>query len=164
MVLRCTRKLVTAGRLALTEPAPAPDADDLYLNVLSIHRRRWLLVVHAGTLFPTLVPGVRKPHFDRLGDVVGEALVQALVDLELAASTFGRLDPRQAVIAPTASRQVLGFMNDMAQTVDWVVRQSGGPDRVDLVDLQRLLARTPYNRGGFLRPVDAAAGWRQRRA
>jgi hypothetical protein len=61
MILRCTAKMLTllgAGPAALVT-AP-PSADDWYLNLLWIDRRKCLLLTHAGTLFPVFVADVRR--------------------------------------------------------------------------------------------------------
>lgn len=47
-------------------------------------------------------------------------------------------------------------MNDMASMSEHVAAQSGGVAHLDVEELNAFLRRTPYNRGGYFRPVDAA--------
>lgn len=50
MILRCTAKMLTLlGVRATALPDLPPSADDWYLNLLWIERRKCLLLTHAGT-------------------------------------------------------------------------------------------------------------------
>ena len=51
MILRCTRKLLTVLGSAVAEPAPAPDPEDWYANLLWFDRGECLLLTHSATLF-----------------------------------------------------------------------------------------------------------------
>jgi hypothetical protein len=44
VILRCTRKLLAVIRLPVADPAPAPDAEDWYANLLWFDRRKCLLL------------------------------------------------------------------------------------------------------------------------
>lgn len=59
-------------------------------------------------------------------------------------------------MARTASRSVLGFMNDMASMSERIATQAGAIAYLDVDALNAFLRRTPYNRGGHFRPIDAA--------
>ena len=52
-------------------------------------------------------------------------------------------------------------MNDMAATSQHVTQQAGGITHLDTEELNALLRRTPFNRSGYVRPLDEA---RRRRA
>ena len=154
MVVRCTArllKLLAPVEVADAQPAP----DDWYANLIWIDRRKTLLVVHADTLFSVFVADVRKPQLSKL-DYLAGTVATALADEDLAPDCLGPLDPARVQIARTASRSVLGFMNDMASMSEHVAAQSGGVAHLDVEELNAFLRRTPYNRGGYFRPVDAA--------
>src|SRR5712692_8940414 len=52
VILRCTSKLLAViGPALAAKPAPAPDAEDWYANLLWFDRRKCLLLTHAATLF-----------------------------------------------------------------------------------------------------------------
>src|SRR5882757_2679771 len=51
VILRCTRKLLTVLGSAVAEPAPAPDPEDWYANLMWLNRRTCLLLTHSATLF-----------------------------------------------------------------------------------------------------------------
>jgi hypothetical protein len=59
-------------------------------------------------------------------------------------------------MARTASRDILGFMNDMASMSAHVAAQAGGVTHLDVEELNAFPAPHPYDRDGFLRPIDAA--------
>ncbi len=79
-----------------------------------------------------------------------------MADEGLASNCLGPLDPAHVRVARTASRSVLGFMNDMASMSESIAGQAGGVTCLDVEELNTFLRRTPYNRGGFFRPIDAA--------
>jgi hypothetical protein len=134
----------------------APSDDDWYANLIWLERRKCLLLTHAGTLFSVFLPDVRAPQLRPPGPyIVG--VVEAALDSEgLPTHLFGTLDPAALKVAKTASRSVLGFMNDMAVHIDYAVASAGGLGRCDADAVSRHLRRTPYNRGGFLYPIDLA--------
>lgn len=156
MVVRCTARLLKLlAPTKLSDVTAAPD--DWYANQLWIDRRKCLLLVHADTLFPVFVADVRKPQLAHFGQWVVGAVATALADEGLGADCLGPLDPRQVRIARTASRHVLGVMNDMAWMTEHIVEQRGGLRELDLHDHQAFLRSTPYRRDGrFIRPIDAA--------
>ena len=51
VILRCTRRLLTVLGSAVAEPAPAPDPEDWYANLLWFDRLECLLLTHSATLF-----------------------------------------------------------------------------------------------------------------
>ena len=56
VILRCTRRLLAViGPTLVGEPAPAPDAEDWYANLVWFDRRKCLLLTHAATLFSIFV-------------------------------------------------------------------------------------------------------------
>lgn len=155
MIVRCTArllKLLAPGELADVPPAP----EDWYANLIWIDRRKCLLVVHADTLFPVFVTDVRKPQLFKFGSYLAGAIATALADEGIAADRLGPLDPAQVRVARTASRSVLGVMNDMASMSQRIAEQAGGITGLDVEDLNAFLRRTPYKRDDYFRPIDAA--------
>lgn len=130
------------------------DDDDWYANLLWLGRRKCLLLTHAGTLFSIFVPDVRAAELRPLGPYLAEVIAAALRSEGLPPDALGSLDSGSLQVARTASRSVLGFMNDMAVHVDYAVASAGGHSRCDADTISRQLRRTPYNRGGYLYPID----------
>jgi hypothetical protein len=157
VIVRCTArllKLLAPCELADVPPAP----DDWYANLIWIGRRKCLLFVHADTLFPVFVADVRKPQLANFGQYIAGTVATSLADEELAPDCLGPLDPAQVRLARTASRSVLGVMNDMASMSQRIAEQAGGITSLDVEDLNAFLRRTPYKRDGYFRPIDAARG------
>ena len=155
VVVRCTTRLLT-----LLAPVDVVEAtatrDDWYANLLWVDRRKCLLLVHADTLFPVLVTDVRKPQLADFGRYVTGTIADALADEALPVHQLGPLDPGGVLVARTASRHVLGGMNDMASMTKRVVEQHGGLRQLDVQEHNAFLRRTPYRHDGFCRPIDAA--------
>ncbi len=124
--------------------------------IVWIDRRKCLLVVHADTLFPVFVADVRKPQLANFGQYIAGTVATSLADEELAPDCLGPLDPAQVRVARTASRSVLGVLNDMASMSQRFAEQASGISSLDVEDLNAFLRRTPYNRDGYFRPVEAA--------
>ena len=62
-----------------------------------------------------------------------------------------RLDGEEVDRAMTASKHVLGVMNQMAFEIEWVVNQAGGLWNVDIGDLNRHLHRSLHTKDGEYR-------------
>ncbi|UUY03868.1 hypothetical protein LRS13_24970 [Svornostia abyssi] len=154
VIVRCTARLLKL--LAPVDIADAPSGpDDWYANLVWINRRKCVLLVHAETLFPVFVADVRKPQLSHFGHFVAGTVATALADEGLLPGCLGPLDPTHVQVARTASRSVLGFMNDMVFLSEHMAAQAGGVTRLDIEELNAFLRRTPYNRGGYIRPRDA---------
>jgi hypothetical protein len=159
MILRCTAKTLA---LLGTRPVPGlpPTDDDWYLNVVWVDRRKCLLLVHAGTLFPIFAANVRKSDLAHLGSWLATSIRTELAAEGLHPRTFGDLDPDDVTVTTTASRSVLGFMVDMAMVVEHHHRPVGGSPVGDVAAINHILRRNLHNRAGkYVRPVDAAATW-----
>jgi hypothetical protein len=147
MVVRCTVRLldgVGTKRSSLPEVAIADD--DWYANLLWIARRKCLLVTHAGTAFSAFAADVRKADLVPLGPAV-ERMVGAALEAEgLPRDALGTLDGADARLAATASRRVLGRMNELAFLVRHEVFRTGSID-VDTLDVASGLQRTLHTYG-----------------
>lgn len=159
MILRCTAKILTllAARPTALD-TPAPSDDDWYLNLLWIERRKCLLLTHAGTLFPVFVADVRKADITPIGPYVVRLITDHLSSEGLAPETLGRLDPEDVHLAKTASRSILGVMNDTAVHARYRIDAMGGIDRTDAAFLNRYLRRALHNRAGtYVTPLELVA-------
>lgn len=145
--------LALVGREVVVKDPP-PSDEDWYLNLLWLDRRKCLLLTHAGTLFSAFVADVRAARLRLIGPYLVEALNAELRSEELPPDTFGPLDRDTVVFAKTASRSVLGFMNNMAEHIRYAVASAGGLSRCDIDAVNHHLRRTPYNRGGYVYPID----------
>ncbi len=158
VVIRCTAKAlrllgVRPASLAEIEPAD----DDWYLNLLWFDGRKCLLLTHAGTTFSVFVPDVRKADLEPLGPFLADAIVVALDADELPHYALGNLDPTHVQLAKTASRRVLGLMNDIALHIDYTLDRYGSVLDVDTISVNRQLQRTLHSHGrDYAKPLELA--------
>jgi hypothetical protein len=158
VVVRCTKKLLTLLGPAVTLTEQPPSEADWYANLLWIDRRKCILFVHADTLFPVFRADVRVDELRPLGGYVVRAVEEELHAEGLPLDVLGRLDAKDVHVARTASRGVLGYMNEMAFHLRYQVEVEGGLDVCDIGDLNHRQRRTLHNRGGvYAEPLDLVA-------
>ena len=152
MVVRCTGKLLNllGKRSVSLVEAPAHE-DDWYANLLWLDRRKCLLITHAGTLFSLFVAAVRisdlRPFERRIAGLIAGALLEEGLPID----ALGRLDPDEVRLAKTASRHVLGVMNQMTLEISWHIDRAGGLWNVDVDELNRHLRRSLHTKDGDYR-------------
>jgi hypothetical protein len=147
VVVRCTSKLLDLlGRRSVRLVEAPPSDDDWYANLLWLDRRKCLLATHAGTLFSLFLADVRAADLRPFEHRIADLLAAALLDEGLPTDALGHLAPDEVQIAKTASKHVLGVMNQMAFEIGWAVDQAGGLWNVDLDDLNRHLRRSLHTK------------------
>ncbi len=158
MLLRCTKKMLDlVGARPRDLVVAAPTDDDWYANLLRVDRRRHLLLAHAGTLFPVFVADVRKADLLPLGQVVVDQIRRALDMENLAPDALGGLDPTSVRLAATASRSVLGYMNEAARFCEYAIADHGGLEGCDIDHLNRDIRRELHlsrRPPGYFVPID----------
>jgi hypothetical protein len=107
VILRCTSKLLAViGPALAAKPAPAPDAEDWYANLLWFDRRKCLLLTHAATLFSIFEPNVSAPGLRATGPLVSRLIERELACEGLPSAVFAGLEPRNLILAKTADGDV----------------------------------------------------------
>lgn len=153
MILRCTKKLLDVIR-SDELLAPEPDDDDWYANLLVIDRRKYLLLTHAGTLFTIFEPDVRASDLRSTHKLVTSLVERELLAEGLPLNTFGHLKVETILIAKTASRSVLGCMNDMAFLCEVAVSDARSLARVDIRSLNYRLHRNINSARDYTKPIN----------
>lgn len=158
MLLRCTARLLKLlGGRGGPSVDREPGVDDWYANVFAVERRKCLLLVHADTLFSVLDTDVRVAQLNDLGSYVAALIVDALVGEGLSGTALGPTDPSEVRVARTASRCVLGHMNEIAFEVQHLIDRDGGLSSADVDAVNRHLRRGLRGRGGeYVVPVELA--------
>lgn len=157
VIVRCTTRLLQIlGERPPRDGGPVPSPDDWYANVLAIDRRTCLLLMHAQTLFPVFAADVRTAQLRSGGRYFGELITGALAAEGLPASTLGVCDEQSWVIARTASRQVLGFMNDAAH-MSRAAAAANALSPAGVTELNHRLRRSLNNRDGYSDPLTRIA-------
>ena len=155
MILRCTTRVLEliGVRVPALADASATE-DDWYANLFWVQRRKCLLLMHTGTLFPALVVDVSKRDLHDLGSWVTSTIETALAAERLAPGTLGTLEPASLRLARTASRSMLGFMNQAGQEIQYMIAVDGGLEHADIDAINHQLRRTLRSRDGYHKPID----------
>ena len=147
IAIRCTKKLLAriGPPSSVTDPTTAA-LGDWYAQPLNIGRQRLILLISEHSRLPVIMPARDVRH---LALHFPNALARVLFGLGIDAAVTEREveATREAVIAATDNRSLLGTLNDFNHMLQWQL-----PDRPDL-DLVRIaieLSRTPV---GPLRPT-----------
>lgn len=112
-----------------------------YVNLLWLERQKCLLLAHARTLFSVFVPSVHKTDLVPIGASVVTLIHHELRAENLPPDRLDILDPASVGLSKTASRTVLGYMNEMAWFCEYAVAEPGGLARTDVRELNRELRR-----------------------
>lgn len=162
VVLRCTAKVLNLLGARPKDMATVEHTDeDWYANLLWLERQKCLLLAHAETLFSVFVPGVHKADLVPIGASAVALIHNELRGESLPLDRFGVLDPGSVVLAKTASRSVLGYMNEMARFCEYAVAESGGLALSDVQALNRELRRELHlsrKPPGYFVPIELAHG------
>ena len=154
--VRGTKKFLDrVGRAVLDPPASSTVLGDWYANVLS-WRPQVALFVNASTFVPVLVPLAPSVGVvARFPPAMAEVLGALGIDPSFVTSEVDEMVG--VVLAKTASRQVLGVMNEFTLMAEHTIG-TGRCDPCDLVGLSVWLANTivgPISKDDGYRPVGA---------
>lgn len=155
MIVRATKKLRTLLRDTVPPDADRID-DEWYANVITVRRERWLILMHAPSLFPVAIRNVRAADLRAFHKLACGAIAETAAREDLPLTRFGNLDPASVRVAPTADRRTVGFLTQSTLELEHAIFHGGGPDAVDVAELNAWLARSLRNRDGYIRPIDLA--------
>ena len=140
VVLRCTRKLLRWGGAPSEVTAPSTTVlGDWFAQPVSQGHQRFVLLISEHSRLPVLMPG---RDLKNLGRNFPDALAQMLQALGVpsAAVTTEVEASREAVIAVTNNRSLLGTLNDFSHMLSY--HMSYHPE-ASLLDAALWLSRTP---------------------
>jgi hypothetical protein len=152
VVIRCTSKLLNRLKVC---PTPEPTASttrlgDWYGNVVRVGRKQFILAVSEATLLPVVLEAAagKEPFSARLAAAVRQVLAgigvaPPVVQAEIEAMAT-------AIYAPTASRRVLGSMNDF-----WNLLDGYWEPGADLTRVALRIAEAPCSPLGMESPTRA---------
>ena len=140
VVIRCTQKFLRRLKPAdLREVSSTTRLGDWFANIFGVRQQRYVLLVSERSRLPILLPGRDVKH---VGSHLVDALTHVLLSLDVPALVVRRElgEMREAVIAGTNNRSVLGSMNDFVFAVRWHLYDE--PD-ADLLAVSLRLSETP---------------------
>jgi hypothetical protein len=160
MILHCTQKLLKElGNPPLQSPdEPNTGLGNWYANLLTIDRRKCILFANEKTLYSFLIPKVKK---ENLKNIVDDFLLN--LNLNLQAEGFPIEVIRRVMqeytdigFAKTASRQVLGSMNEIAFQHKYVIiNHCGGIENIRILGVNKEINRTIMGGIQYLRPIES---------
>jgi hypothetical protein len=153
VLIRCTRKLL--HRLAQPtscEVSTTTALGEWYATILFTKPQQVVLLVNAATRLPVVIPA---RALSTLPIRFAEGLRTVLTTLQIPANIVAAelREMRDVTFSTTASRSVLGTMNDYAIYIEAAFRHENG---VALHSLSLALADTPVGPLGYDRPRDVA--------
>lgn len=119
ITLRCTKRLLDRLRVEADSDLPASTGPlgDWYANYVILHRQHLVLAVSEKTLLPVVLPAAPLSTLvPRLVDSIVEMLRAVGVTEEQVEAE--RVEMKNVTLARTASRSVLGSMNDFTAMLD----------------------------------------------
>jgi len=149
VAIRCTKKLL--ARIGAPSPVTEPTTTllgDWYARPVSIGHQRLILLISEHSRLPVILPGRDVKHLARN---FPDALARVFLGLGIKTSAAEREveATREAVIAVTDNRSLLGTLNDFSFMLQW---QLPGRPNVDLLQAALELSHTPVRplgRAGF---------------
>jgi hypothetical protein len=152
LIVRCTARLF--GRLKVKpqqEPRPSTTKlGDWYATILSMRPAHLVLLVNDSTRLAAVLPA---RELSSLAKRIPEAIAEVLRELGAPADVIAeeRRAMAEIAFAKTASRSVLGTMNDFVFHME--LRAAAHED-IDLLELAMFLNRTPVSPLSYKRPDD----------
>lgn len=159
-LIRCTQKL----RQELGVPSDAidshPPASDCewYADLVRMGSQKLVVFTHATTLFTVVALGVKRSEIRALDTLLRSRLGLVLERLEIAPLILDRWGT-DCLYAPTASRQILGSMNELIKSLRFFIQQLGGIAYCNEVDLSLLLSDIIMSAIDYDKPIDRFLGW-----
>ena len=100
---------------------------DWYAGPVAVGHRRFVLLISEHSRLPVVMPGRDVKH---LAENFPDALARVLLGLGIEASAAEREveATRQAVIAETNNRSLLGTLNDFSHMLKWQLHDNPDPD------------------------------------
>lgn len=159
-LLYCTQKLLKELDVQFSEHGEASSSEGLgnwYANLLRIDRRKCLLFTNEKTLYSFLVPVVLKENLKRIEK---EFLVHLLLNLKYEGFDSEVLkkvsdEYKQVSFSKTASRSVLGSMNDLAYQYEVCIHMEDEIENVKLLQINQKINKTPMSAIAYRYPIEA---------
>lgn len=158
LILRCTKPLLAklakhAPPFTGAETSSTTRLGDWYANHLNIGHHRLILSTNERTFLSVVVPAKDMPALPvRINEAVSHVLSFIGVPEQTVENELREM--REVRVGPTASRRVLGYMNDHAYQVEAMVGYGGGP--FDLANFAERLSTVPCGTMDFKSPAQLA--------
>lgn len=164
ITLRCTRRVLDLLNDPITEHLsdPTPALGEWYVNLIPVEHLPVYIFVNSTTLLTILLPA-RKIYslIPALPQRVSRLLHRLGVPERLVEEETTQM--LEAQIAKTASRSVLGSMNDLTVQVQYTAEIDEYDDIINLDEVELRLSQIPYKSLGYRLPSEALEDLLERR-
>ena len=128
-----------------------------YGNIIRIDRKKCLLFTNAKTLYSFLIPNVLKKNLNNIVEVFLTNLSFNLQAEGFGLEVINRImkEYEEIGFARTASKHVLGAMNQLAFEYEVLIQMKEGLKNIKLLEINRDINRTILKGIQFLHPIDA---------
>ncbi|MGR5157847.1 DUF6933 domain-containing protein [Vibrio owensii] len=159
--LRCTKKAQDAFGLKPADLAEPRDENftigNWYVNLFTADRRKCLVFMEEKTLMSFVLVGYRKEHAKDIGKIFKNGVLQLL---ELEAFPVEIIEayekaPEEVLFTKTASKKLLGNMNDVLSGYEHFIYTDGGLDNCDFTNATLRINRTPQRTLEWTFPIKA---------
>lgn len=157
LTLQCTQKLLKELKADLS---PVKDKDPITLwhaNLLTLDRRKCVLFTNDKTRYTFLVPGLKKPDFQRLGEIFLDNLFRCMLNEGVPQQGIEKVlnACSKYCFTKTSSKSVLGSMNEIAFHLGHWIYVDGGLLNADISELNIKINHMPCGALGYKYSVDA---------
>ena len=158
-IIRCTQRLLR--ELGISPPdaeASVSDREGLgnwYANIIRLDRRKCLIFTNERTLYTFLIPGVLKRDLENIKNEFVSNLIFNLQNEGFDLEVIDRIrqEYKEIGFAKTASKIILGSMNDFALQYE-VLLPEAGIAHVKILHLNRKINMTPMSAINYAYPIE----------
>lgn len=160
-IIHCTQKLLKELDVSLVEPdkipLPTEGMGNWYANLIRIDRRKCLIFTNEKTLYTFLIPKVLKTN---LKNIEQEFLINLSYNLQsegLGLEVINRImqEYQEIGFAKTASKSVLGSMNEFMFQYEVLIQMEGGIDNIRILQVNQKINKTIMGALKYKYPIEA---------
>lgn len=160
-IIHCTRKLLKEIDVTLVEPdkitPPTEGLGNWYANLLRIDRRKCILFTNEKSLYTFLIPKVLKAN---LKNIKQEFFINLSFNLQnegFGLEVINRVmqEYQEIGFAKTASKKVLGSMNELTFQYEVLIEQKEGLENIGILELNKHINRTIMGALKYKYPIEA---------
>lgn len=159
-IIHCTKKLLKELDVSLVEPYKIPSNPERlgnwYANLLRIDRRKCIIFTNEKTLYTFLIPKVLK---GKLKNIEEEFLIHLSYNLQyegVGLEVINRVmqEYQEIGFAKTASKKVLGSMNEFMFQYQVLIMQKEGLENIRILELNKHINRTIMGALKYKHPIE----------
>ncbi|MBI3753872.1 MAG: hypothetical protein HY266_07535 [Deltaproteobacteria bacterium] len=161
--VRCTKKVLDALGLKQADLSGIKEPDSTlgnwYAHLFTVDRRKTLIFMNERSLLSFIVYGMRKDNIANFKEYFYRSLRQLLLIENIGNEKIEEILAQYETVefTRTDSRTVLGNLNDLVDTYQYLILYNGGLKECDLTSIIRQMNRTPQRNLGWNYSVETMA-------